>query len=226
MNELVVENVSVAREGSTIVSGIGLRIAPGEVHILVGKNGAGKSTLLNALMGHPSFATTEGSVKLDGQDITHAAPHERAKRGLFLSLQQPPEIPGVPLKDFLSTAVTAVSGERPKDVDFDTSLAESLGLLRLDPKFATRSLNEGFSGGEKKRSEIVQMLMLRPKYALLDEPDSGLDAEAVTYMVEAIQKLRQAGTGFLIVTHYEHVIAQLQPTAVYTLENGTLTAQP
>lgn len=222
MNEFLVENLAVAREGTTVVSGVNFRIAPGEVHVLVGKNGAGKSTLLSALMGHPSFVTTEGSVLLNGQDITSVATHERARNGLFLSLQQPPEIPGVPLKDFLTTAVSAVSGSRPKSTEFDKTLAESLGLLRLDPKFATRSLNEGFSGGEKKRSEIVQMLMLQPKYALLDEPDSGLDAEAVEYMLQAVATLRALGTGFLIVTHYDHVIARLSPTIVYRLENGKL----
>lgn len=222
MSEFVVSNLNSTRDGNRIISGVNFCVAPGEVHVLVGKNGAGKSTLLNTLMGHPSYTMDSGRVTVDGCDVTSLATHERARKGLFLSLQQPPEVPGVPMDDFLRTAIAAIRGVRPNTAEFEEELAASLGLLRLDPKFAKRSLNEGFSGGEKKRSELLQMLMLKPKYALLDEPDSGLDTEAVEYLLAAIQHLRQAGTGFLIVTHYPALVEKLKPTTVHTLENGTL----
>lgn len=205
-----------------IIRGASFCIQPGEVHVLVGKNGAGKSTLLNASMGHPAYAVDSGQISLDGEDIAVLPTHERAKKGLFLSLQQPPEVPGVPVDDFLRTAMAAIRGARPNTAAFERELADALALLRLDPKFAKRALNEGFSGGEKKRSELLQMLMLKPKYALLDEPDSGLDQDAVGYMLTAIETLRSQGTGFLVVTHYEQVLEHLRPTTVHALAGGLL----
>lgn len=222
MREFAVRCFAVSRGESPVITDADFVVRPGEVVVLQGKNGAGKSTLLNALMGHPAYTVTAGSVVLDGKDLTALAPHGRAKYGLFLSLQQPPEVTGVPIKDFLRTAIGAMKGERPKQEDFDRALAEACGLLRLDPKFVERSLNEGFSGGEKKKSELLQMLMLAPKYALLDEPDSGLDRDAIGYAGEAIASLRAKGTGFVVVTHYDQFLALLRPDQVLTLESGAV----
>lgn len=223
MNEFLVQQVAIKRGETSVITDASFVVRSGEVTVLQGKNGAGKSTLLNALMGHPAYAITAGSVALDGCDLLTLATHERAKLGLFLSLQQPPEVSGVPLKDFLRTAIAAIKVERPKDEDFNRALLEACGVLRLDTKFVERSLNEGFSGGEKKKSELLQMLMLAPKYALLDEPDSGLDHDSVEFAVEAINLLRAKGTGFIIVTHYEQFLSKLTPDRVITLNSGVVS---
>jgi Fe-S cluster assembly ATP-binding protein len=219
---LIISDLKVSREQTPIISGVSFTIAPGELHILSGVNGAGKSTLLNALMANPLYEVTAGSIVLDDTDLTSLPTYQRARHGLFLSLQSPPEVPGVPMDDFLRTSIEAITGERPHTLPFERDFQSALGLLRLDPKFAKRSLNEGFSGGEKKRSELLQLLMLKPKYALLDEPDSGLDQGAVGYLIEVITQLRQQGTGILLVTHYNHIITALHPTIVHHLKNGLL----
>ena len=222
---LVINNLSVSRAQTPIINRVSLSISPGELHILSGVNGAGKSTLLNALMANPLYEVTSGEIVLDDIDLTKLPTFERARAGLFLSLQAPPEVPGVPMDDFLRTSLEAITGTRPHTLPFERDLQEALGLLRLDPKLAKRSLNEGFSGGEKKRSELLQLLMLKPKYALLDEPDSGLDPDAVGYLIEVITKLRAQGTGIFLVTHYEHVIKSLNPTAIHKLDLGNITLQ-
>ncbi len=219
---LIITDLKVSRAETPIINGVSLSISPGELHILSGLNGAGKSTFLNALMANPLYEVTSGTIVLDDVDLTSLPTFARARAGLFLSLQTPPEVPGVPMDDFLRTSLEAITGSRPHTLPFERDLQSALGLLRLDPKFAKRSLNEGFSGGEKKRSELLQLLMLKPKYALLDEPDSGLDPDAVGYLVEVVSKLRVQGTGILLVTHYDHVINSLNPTAIHKLENGLL----
>lgn len=222
MANLVIHDLHVTRGAAEIVHGVSFTVAAGEVHVVLGKNGSGKTSLLNAVMGHPAFVTASGSVSIDDEDITALAPHEKARRGLFLSLQQPPEVPGVSLEEFVRTAKTALTGERPKTVAFAASLSESIAKLRLDPHFAERAVHVGASGGEKKRAEMVQMLALAPKFALLDEPDSGLDADALRYVADAISELRQQGTGFLIVTHYQQFIDLLQPDAVHVMREGNI----
>ena len=217
---LIIKDLSVSRQQTSIIDRVSLTIAPGELHILSGLNGAGKSTLLNSLMANPLYEVTSGQIVLDDVDLTPLSTFERARAGLFLSLQTPPEVPGVPLEDFLRTSLEAIQGTRPHTIPFAKDLNDSLALLRLDPKFAKRSLNEGFSGGEKKRSEVLQLLMLKPKYALLDEPDSGLDPDAVGYLIEVIAKLRQQGTGILLVTHYAHIIEALNPNMIHELSSG------
>lgn len=214
---LEIRQLHVAREGTPVVKGVTLSLAPGEVVVVRGKNGSGKSSLLNALMGHPKYFV-KGSVQLDGEELVTLPPHVRAQRGLFLALQQPPELSGVPLREFVRSAIAEVHGERPAD---DTALYTALGMLRLDPRFAERSVNEGFSGGEKKRSEIVQLLALRPKYALLDEPDSGLDPAALQYVADAIAALLPT-TGFLVVTHNATFIDLLAPDRTLTMADGIL----
>ncbi|MEK7459431.1 MAG: Fe-S cluster assembly ATPase SufC [Patescibacteria group bacterium] len=229
---LELNNIHVSRGDAEIVHGVSLTIGAGEVHVILGKNGSGKTSLLNAVMGHPAFLVTlplpkgesEGAatVILDGTDITTVPTHEKARAGLFLSLQQPPEVPGVPLEEFLRTAKTALTGEQPKTIAFAGAVSENIAKLRLDSKFAERSVNVGASGGEKKRAEMVQMLTLAPKYALLDEPDSGLDADALHYVADAISSLRNTGTGFLVVSHYAAFIELLQPTAIHVMRDGRI----
>lgn len=219
---LELNNIHVSRGDAEIVHGVSLAIGAGEVHVVLGKNGSGKTSLLNAIMGHPAFVIASGSVSLDAADITNLPTHEKARHGLFLSLQQPPEVPGVPLEEFLRTAKTALTGEQPKTIAFAGAVSENIAKLRLDSKFAERSVNVGASGGEKKRAEMVQLLTLAPKYALLDEPDSGLDADALQYVADAITSLRQKGTGFLIVSHYAAFIDLLQPTAIHVMRDGKI----
>lgn len=222
MANFVIDNFRVSRAGVEIVHGVSLAIGAGEVHVLVGRNGSGKTSLVNAVMGHPAYTTLGGVIMMDGDDIRTLPPNERARRGLFLSLQQPPEVAGVALNDFLRTAVAATTGEQPKAVAFAASLSEQLAQLRLDPKFAERAVNVGASGGEKKRAEMVQMLALAPKIALLDEPDSGLDADALQYVANAISTLRKEGAGFLIVTHYSQFIELIHPDAIYVMRDGNI----
>ena len=222
MAKFVIDNLRVSRGDTEIVHGVSLAIAAGEVHVVLGKNGSGKTSMVNAIMGHPAFVVTSGSVFIDGEDVTALPPHEKARRGLFLSLQQPPEVPGVPLDDLLRTAKTALAGERQKTAAFTVSLAENIAKLRLDPRFAERAVNVGASGGEKKRTEMVQMLTLTPKVAILDEPDSGLDQGALKYVADAILSLRKQGTSFLIVSHYQQFIDLLQPDAIHVMREGKI----
>lgn len=218
------KDLQVAREGTPIVKGVSLTLAPGELVVLRGKNGSGKSTLLNAVMGHPKYVITAGSILVDGDDVTALPPHERARKGVFLALQQPPEVAGVSLKDFVRTSLAAQRGERPRDAEMEQMMTGALGAMRLDPRFASRSVNEGSSGGEKKRGEIVQLLALQPKYALLDEPDSGLDPAARQYVADAVLELRQKGTAFLVVSHAEDFVALLQPDRVLTMSDGVIAS--
>ena len=219
---LELNNIHVSRGDAEIVHGVSLTVGAGEVHVVLGKNGSGKTSLLNAVMGHPAFVVASGSIMLDDADITNLPTHEKARAGLFLSLQQPPEVPGVPLEEFLRTAKTALTGEQPRTIAFSGAVSENIAKLRLDSKFAERSVNVGASGGEKKRAEMVQLLTITPKYALLDEPDSGLDADALQYVADAITSLRKTGTGFLIVSHYAAFIELLQPTAIHVMRDGRI----
>lgn len=219
----VIKSVRVTRDNAPVIVDASMTVAPGELHVLCGQNGSGKTTLLSALMGHPNYTVCGGSVVLDGDDMTGLPTHERARKGLLLALQQPPEVMGVPVGDFLRTAIAAKEGSQPKTADFARRLSDALAQLRLDPHFAERHVNVGFSGGEKKRAEMLHMLMLAPKYALLDEPDSGLDADAVEYVASALDALRAQGTGLLMVTHSAQFLARLRPDAIWTLQSGKLT---
>lgn len=220
---LKLQNLSIARDDHPVVTDISLSIDAGEVHVLVGKNGAGKSTLFSAIMGRPGFAVTKGSVTLGDENIATMPVHERARKGLFLGLQQPPEISGITTAEFLRTSLDARSSEPISSKVFDDRLREAAAVLRIDPNMLSRSLNEGFSGGEKKRSEMLQMLVLRPSIVLLDEPDSGLDATALAHAAQAIDVLRSAGTGFLIVTHSAEFLRLLKPNTLHVMEAGKMT---
>src|ERR687885_1676703 len=217
---LEIDNLHVSVEGREILRGVNLSVNPGEVHALMGRNGSGKSTLANALMGHPKYEITQGSVRLDGEDILALTPDERAKRGLFLAFQNPIAVPGVGTGNFLRAAVKAVRGsEAINAVQFRKELNERMRNLEIESSFATRSLNEGFSGGEKKRVEMLQLAMLKPRMALLDEPDSGLDIDAVRIVGDGINAVRQQQPemGMLLITHYERILKYVRPDTVHVM---------
>lgn len=223
MKKLEIKNLEVSVKGKKIVKGVTLTVKPGEVHALMGPNGSGKSTLANALMGHPKYKVN-GSVKLDGEEITKLSPDKRAKLGLFLSFQYPVSIPGLTVSNFLRTALSSITGKRIAVVDFYKFLKEKMAKLKMDSKFGTRYLNEGFSGGEKKKAEILQMLVLEPKYAILDETDSGLDVDALKTVAKGINALRESGEkkGVLLITHYNRILKYVKPDKVHIMHEGRI----
>lgn len=224
---LNISNLRVSIDQKPILKGLSLSLRQGELAVLMGPNGSGKSTLTQALAGHPSYLITEGSILLGEAIITEAAPEERAATGLFVAFQNPPSIPGVPVADFLRIAVSSLAtarGNQPPDSGtFLRSLRDALGKVGLSLDFAERNLGEGFSGGEKKRLELLQALLLQPKVVVFDELDSGLDVDALKLVQEIITDLRAAGTTILYITHYPELVDQLQPDSVHILQDGVIT---
>lgn len=222
MNELAVENLHVTIAGKEIVRGLSLHVPRGEVHAIMGPNGSGKSTLAKVLAGHPDYQVTQGSVTMDGEDILALEPDERARRGLFLAFQYPSEIPGVTIANFLRAAVQArlPEGEELEATDYYARLYEKMELLGMDRSFTSRAVNEGFSGGEKKRNEILQLAMLEPKYAVLDETDSGLDIDALKTVSHGVNSLRGPGIGILLITHYQRLLNYIIPDHVHVMVAG------
>jgi len=221
---LEIKGLTVVREGEEIVRGLGLSLPAGELHALMGPNGSGKSTLANAVMGHPKYAAKNGKITLDGRDITKLPTDERSLAGLFLSIQSPPEVAGVSVSSFLRAAVNA---RRPKPlgvVEFHELLKRKMLDLKIPEGFASRGVNEGFSGGERKRLEMLQLLMLEPKYALLDEIDSGLDVDTLKLTAATVEDLRRAGTGVLLITHSTRLLEYLKPDRVHVMAGGRLIA--
>ena len=214
---LKIKDLNVEVENKRILKNINLEVSKGEVHVLMGPNGAGKSTLGHALMGHPRYKV-EGSVELDGEEINNLNVSERARKGLFLSFQYPLEIPGVTLGSFLRSAYNSVHSEKLDVVQFNKLLNDKMKDLDLDSSFANRYLNEGFSGGEKKKAEILQMMILNPKYIILDEFDSGLDVDALKIISEGVSKMKDAGV--LLITHYPKVLEYIKADKVSLLVNG------
>jgi Fe-S cluster assembly ATP-binding protein len=220
-----IQDLHVSVEGREILRGFNLEVGHGEVHALMGRNGSGKSTLANALMGHPKYLVTQGRVRLDGEDVLTLRPDERAKRGMFLAFQNPIAIPGVGTGNFLRAAVKAVRGtESINALAFRKELAERMQHLQIDPSFATRALNEGFSGGEKKRAEMLQLAMLKPRMAILDEPDSGLDIDAVRIVSDGINLVheQQEKMGILLITHYQRILNYVRPDKVHVMAGGRI----
>ena len=226
MSELKIENLHVSVDGKEILKGVDLTIKKGEIHALMGPNGSGKSTLSFALMGHPKYEITKGEATLDGKNLLKMAVDERAKAGLFLSFQYPNEIPGVSLANFLRTAYTEIkypnSEKKVNIMDFMKILYEKMALLKMDKEFAKRHLNVGFSGGEKKRTEILQLAVLEPKYAILDETDSGLDVDALRVVASGVKKLVGPHLGVLIITHYQRILHHIKPDHVHILVDGRI----
>jgi Fe-S cluster assembly ATP-binding protein len=219
---LRIEDLHVEVEGKQIVDGLSLIIPVGEVHAVMGPNGSGKSTLANALMGHPRYHVTRGRVYLRDEDVTGLAPDERARRGLFLAMQYPTAIPGVTMVNFLRAALKAVQGRDVPVREFRQRLQDALALLKMDESFARRYVNDGFSGGEKKRAEVLQMSILQPKFAVLDETDSGLDIDALRTVAEGINALRGPEMGILLITHYQRILNYVTPDRVHVLYRGRI----
>ena len=219
---LKIENLHVNIDDKEILKGVNLEIKQGEIHALMGPNGSGKSTLSFALMGHPKYEITKGKVTLDGKNIFKMSVSERAKAGLFLSFQYPVEIPGVSLANFLRTAYNEIKDTKINVMNFMKLLYEKMAMLKINKKFAGRNLNVGFSGGEKKRTEILQMAILEPKFGILDETDSGLDVDALRIVAKGVKKLVGPKLGILIITHYQRILHHIKPDFVHVLVDGKI----
>jgi Fe-S cluster assembly ATP-binding protein len=223
---LTIKNLSAQIEGKQILNGINLEVKPGEVHAIMGPNGSGKSTLASVLAGRENFEVTEGEVLFNGNDLLGLAPEERAREGIFMAFQYPVEIPGVSTINFMKTAINQIRRHRGQPaldaVSFLSMMKEKMKLVEIDPALLNRSLNEGFSGGEKKRNEIFQMAMLEPKLALLDETDSGLDIDALRIVANGVNKLRTPDNAVLVVTHYQRLLDYIVPDFVHVLYKGRI----
>lgn len=219
---LKVENLHAAIEDKAILNGINLTINKGEIHVVMGTNGAGKSTLANAIMGNPAYEITEGTITFDGKDITEDGVNDRAKDGIFMSFQNPISISGITVENFVRTAKTAVTGEPQKALAFKKELAQKMEELDFAPSYAQRYVNEGFSGGERKKHEILQMSILNPKLAILDETDSGLDVDAVRIVSEGVRRFHNEDNAVLIITHHNQILQKLKPDFVHILIDGKI----
>jgi Fe-S cluster assembly ATP-binding protein len=219
---LKIENLQVEIDGQEIVKGLDLEVGEGEIHAIMGPNGSGKSTLANVLMGHPRYEVTGGSIEFRGQDVFELEPDERAKLGMFLAFQYPSEVPGVSVANFLRTAVNSVREEELSPMDMYRLIQEKMKIMQMDPRFAERYLNEGFSGGEKKRNEILQMLMLDPKLAIMDETDSGLDIDALQVVAKGVNELRGPEFSAVIITHYQRILRYIEPERVHVMLDGRI----
>ena len=209
-----------------ILKGVDLTIKSGETHAIMGPNGSGKSTLAYSIAGHPKYTITGGSVFLDGADVLEMSVDERAKAGLFLAMQYPVEVPGVSVSNFLRTAATAIRGEAPKVRTWVGEVKEAMAALNMDPAFAERSVNEGFSGGEKKRHEILQMELLKPKIAILDETDSGLDVDALRIVSEGVNRVKDSNNiGIMLITHYTRILRYIKPDYVHVFAAGRIVEE-
>ena len=218
-------HVSVDAEGEPkeILKGVNLTVKQGETHAIMGPNGSGKSTLAYSIAGHPKYTVTSGQVLLDGEDLLSMTVDERARAGLFLAMQYPVEVPGVSMSNFLRTAVTAVRGEAPKLRHWVKEVKEEMGKLEISNEFADRSVNEGFSGGEKKRHEILQLALLKPKFAILDETDSGLDVDALRVVSEGVNEYKSGNeVGVMLITHYTRILRHITPDFVHVFADGKI----
>jgi len=221
-------HVSIETEQGTkeILKGVSLTIKTGETHAIMGPNGSGKSTLAYTIAGHPKYTVTSGSITFDGEDVLAMSVDERARAGLFLAMQYPVEIPGVTVTNFLRTAKTALDGEAPAIRTWTKDVKEAMKNLRMDPKFAQRNVNEGFSGGEKKRHEILQLEVLKPKFAVLDETDSGLDVDALKIVSEGVNRAKEStGLGVLLITHYTRILRYIRPDFVHVVVAGKIVEE-
>ena len=230
MSTLEIKNLHVQVETNDgpkqILRGVNLTVGSNEVHAIMGPNGSGKSTLAYSIAGHPAYEVTEGEVLLDGENLLEMSVDERARTGLFLAMQYPVEVPGVSVANFLRTAKTAMDGQAPKVRQWIGEVNAAMERLRMDPAFAQRDVNAGFSGGEKKRFEILQMELLRPRFAVLDETDSGLDVDALRIVSEGVNRLHdESDAGFLLITHYTRILRYIKPDYVHVFVNGRVAEQ-
>ena len=219
---LEIKNLHAGVEGKEILHGLNLSVGQGEVHVILGPNGSGKSTLMNVIMGHPKYEITNGEIFFDGEDLTSLKTFERARRGIFLSFQNPEEIPGITVENMLRTAKQAVTGDKIKILAFHKELLALMKELQIAPEYASRYMNVGFSGGEKKRNEILQLLVLNPKLALLDETDSGLDVDAVEIVSAGVAKFHNEKNSCIIITHNAQILKHLPVTRAHIFLNGRI----
>lgn len=222
---LEITDLHAGVEGKEILKGLNLSINKGEVHVILGPNGSGKSTLMNIIMGHPKYQVTKGSISLEGEDIGELKTFERARKGLFLSFQTPEEIPGITVENMIRTSKQAMSDAKVKILPFRKEMKATMQELKMKPEYAERYMNVGFSGGEKKRNEILQLLMLQPKLALLDETDSGLDVDAVQIVSEGVAKFHNAHNSCLIITHNTRILEKLTVDRVHVLIGGRIVEE-
>jgi Fe-S cluster assembly ATP-binding protein len=230
MSTLTIKNLQVSIEADgvkkPILKGVDLTIEQGEIHAVMGPNGSGKSTLAYTIAGHPRYQVDGGSIELDGEDVLSMSVDERARAGLFLAMQYPVEIPGVTVTNFLRTAKTAIDGKAPSIRTWVKDVRESMGNLRMDTAFAERNVNEGFSGGEKKRNEILQLELLKPRFAVLDETDSGLDVDALKVVSEGVNRAKAStGLGIILITHYTRILRYIKPDFVHVFVAGKIAEQ-
>jgi Fe-S cluster assembly ATP-binding protein len=229
MADLEIRNLHVSAEGKQILKGLDLEVSAGQIHALMGPNGSGKSTLANAIMGHPALEVTEGEIRLRGEEITESAPEDRALGGLFMAFQYPVAIPGVTVAKYLRMAVNAQREARGESEiklkDFRKQTEAAMELMDIPREFSSRYLNDGFSGGEKKRMEILQLAMLRPQLAVLDETDSGLDIDALRTVAEGVSKVAGPEMGVLIITHYQRILHLVEPDFVHVMYDGRIVKQ-
>jgi Fe-S cluster assembly ATP-binding protein len=219
---LVIDDLRASAEGVAILKGVSLTVQRGEIHALMGPNGSGKSTLANVLMGHPDYRVTGGTITFDGQDITEMRPDERGRLGMFLAFQYPEEIPGVSVVNFLRAALSNRTGTEYTVLELRLQVTDAMKALGMDATFADRYLNEGFSGGERKRNEVLQMAVLKPAMAVLDETDSGLDIDALKIVAEGVEQLSGPDRGFLIITHYQRMLDYITPDVVHVFVDGRI----
>ena len=223
---LEITDLFASTENLTILKGVNIQINAGEIHAIMGRNGCGKSTLSKIIAGHPSYQVTRGNIKLAGTDIQPLEPEERAQSGIFLGFQYPIEIPGVSNLEFLRVATNArrkfLNKEELDTFEFEDLVKEKLEIVKMEPAFLTRSINQGFSGGEKKRNEILQMALLEPKIAILDETDSGLDIDALRIVASGIKKIANKNSGIILITHYQRLLEEIKPDFVHVMANGKI----
>ncbi len=223
MSEMLkITDLVVSVEDKTILKGINLTINPGEIHVVMGTNGAGKSTLANAIMGNPAYKVKEGTIDFEGVDITNLPTNERAKKGIFMSFQTPVSVPGVTVENLIRTSKATITGQTQKVLAFKKELKKHMEALNFDPSYAQRYVNDGFSGGERKKNEILQMSILNPKLAILDETDSGLDVDAVRIVSEGVNRFHNENNSVLIITHHSSILQKLKPDFVHILIDGKI----
>ena len=222
MSVLDIKNLEVSINDKQILKGLNLEIKSGEIHAVMGPNGAGKSTLASAIMGHPKYEVDGGSILLDDEEVLDMEVDERARAGLFLAMQYPSEVPGVPTSEFIKSAINATREDSIPLMQYIKKLDKTMNFLEMDLKMSQRYVNDGFSGGEKKRNEILQMMMLEPKFAILDEIDSGLDIDALKIVSQGVNKMRGENFGCLIITHYQRLLDYIEPDFVHVLMDGKI----
>ena len=224
-NLLEIKNLSVKVKDKDILKDINLTIKKGETHVVMGPNGSGKSTLVNTIMSNPKYEVTSGNIFFEGEDVTELAADERAKRGIFMSFQSPIEVPGISVENFIRTAKSSIDGKPVSVLKFNMDLSKKMRELSMKQEYAQRSMNHGFSGGEKKKTEILQMQILNPKLALLDETDSGLDVDAVRIVSEGIKNFKNEDNALLIITHHKEIIANVVPDVVHVIIDGRIVKE-